>query len=118
MEGTPLEVDLTSLPEDVILTVFQVEKIMYQLMDYFTTHGHKTVMVGPKGRKLMPILLMESNGLTVKMVPLTEERFLRELPLPPRSRGITSVAKRFKAFGNRTGSTKAAKSFLKQVMVA
>ena len=91
---------------------------MYQLMDYFSDHGHKTVLVGPKGRKLMPILVMESSGLTVKKVPLNEERFLRELPLPPRSRGINTVAKRFKAFGNRNGMTKAAKSFLKNVSAA
>jgi hypothetical protein len=95
-----------------------MEKMMYQLMDYFSDHGHKTVLVGPKGRKLVPILVMESSGLTVRKVPLTEERFLTELPLPPRSRGIETVAKRFKAFGLRHGMTKAAKSFLKQISAA
>ncbi len=88
---------------------------MYELKDYFSPHGHKTVLVGPRGHKLMPILLMESSGLTVKKVPLAEERFLTDLPLPPRARSISTVAKRFKAFGNRNGMTKAAKSFLKQV---
>ena len=109
---------MTPLPEDVTMNHDLKERTMYQLMDYFTTHGHKTVLVGPKGRKLMPILLMESSGLTVKKVPLTEERFLKELPLPPRSRGINTVAKRFKAFGIRNGMTKSAKSFLKQITAA
>ena len=91
---------------------------MYKLMRYMTDHGNKSVLVGPKGRKLMPILIMESSGLTVKKVPLTEERFLHDLPLPPRSRDINSVARKFKAFGNRNGTTKAAKSFLKQMSAA
>jgi len=85
---------------------------MYNLMNYHTEHGNKTVLVGPKGRKLVPILMMEASGLTVRKVPLTEERYLREIPLPPHSRGIKTVARRFKSFGARTGMTKAAKSFL------
>jgi hypothetical protein len=94
----------------------QMEKAMYKLMDYHTDHGHKAVLVGPPGRKLIPILVMEASGLTVKKVPLIEERYLRDLPLPPRSRGINTVARKFKAFGNRNGMTKAAKSFLNHVM--
>jgi hypothetical protein len=81
-------------------------------MRYHTDEGNKTVLVGPKARKKMPILVMGSKGLTVKNVPLTEERYLSELPLPPRSRGISTVIKRFKMYGNRNGATKAAKSFI------
>lgn len=91
---------------------------MYQLMDYYTDHGHKSVIVGPRGRKLMPILIMESSGLMVLKVPFSEERYLKEMPLPPRSRGIKTVVLRFRAFGNRNGMTKAAKSFLKLATAA
>ena len=91
---------------------------MYELKDYHTEHGHKTVIAGPKGRKLTPVLVMEASGLTVVKVQPREERFLRNLPLPPRARGISTVAKRFKAFGNRNGATKAAKLFLKNVLAA
>ncbi len=91
---------------------------MYQLMNYHTNHGNKTVVVGPRGRTLMPVLIMEAGGLIVKSVPFTEERYLRELPLPPRSRGINTVINRFKMYGNRNGATKAAKSFINKAINA
>lgn len=87
----------------------------YQLMSYRTEHGMKTVIVGPKGRKLMPILMMESSGLTVRKVPLTEQRYLTDAIQSGKSKSIRSVASKFRAYGRRTGMTKAAKSFLTAV---
>lgn len=91
---------------------------MYQLMDYHTEQGHKSVLVGPRGRTLMPILIMEPSGLTVRKVPFAEDRYLKEMELPPRSRNIQSVVRRFRAFGNKNGMTKAAKTFLREATAA
>lgn len=84
----------------------------YRLQNYRTDHGTKTVLVGPKGRKLLPILLMESSGLTVVKAPLSDERFLSDVIQSGKSKSMKSRVKQFRAFGKRTGMTKAAKAFL------
>ena len=83
-----------------------------ELKQYRTDHGEKVVLVGKKGRKLMPILMMESSGLIVKKVPLTDERYMRDVAQSGKPRSIKSAIRRFRAFGKRTGMSKAAKSFL------
>lgn len=90
----------------------------YKLKTYRTEHGRKTVLVGPAGRKLMPILIMESSGLTVRKVPLIEEKYLSDPPPFKRSKSIKTIALRFRAFGNKMGMTKAAKSFLSDLTKA
>lgn len=89
-----------------------------ELKIYCTNHGHKTVLVGPAGRKLIPILLMESSGLTVVKVPLIEQRYLSDPPPLKRAKSINTIVRQFRAFGNRVGMTKAAKLFLKQATAA
>lgn len=83
-----------------------------QLQTYKTETGNKTVLVGEPGRKLLPILIMEAKGLTVKKVPLDEQRFLRDPVQAKKVPAMTTLIKRFRAFGNRVGTTKAAKRFL------
>ena len=83
-----------------------------ELKQYRTEHGEKVVLVGTKGRKLMPILMMESSGLTVKRVPLTDARYMRDVTQSGKSKSIKTVIRQFRAFGKRTGMTKAAQSFL------
>ena len=83
---------------------------MYQLKFYRTETGEKTVLVGPPGRKLMPVLLIEGSGLTVRKVPLTDERYMRDAPHGRKT--IKGIARQYRGIGNRLGMTKAAKTFL------
>ena len=63
-------------------------------------------------RKLIPILMIEGNGLTVRKVPLSEERYLRDVKDERRRRTLSGVVRQYSAIGRRTGMTKAAKTFL------
>jgi hypothetical protein len=83
---------------------------------YRTNTGEKTVLVGPPGRKLMPVLFIEGSGLTVKKVPLSEERYMRNAPHGKKT--IKGLAKQYRAIGKRLGMTKAAKSFLISIQKA
>ena len=82
----------------------------YELKYYRTDTGEKTVLVGPPGRKLLPVLLIEGSGLTVRKVPLSEQRYMRDAPVGRKT--IKGIAKQYSGIGNRLGMTKAAKSFL------
>jgi hypothetical protein len=94
-------------------SVRQVEKTMYELKMYRTEQGEKTVMVGPPGRKLLPILMIDgSSGLTVKKVPLSDQRYLRDVREEKKRRSTSGVIRQFRGIGRRLGMTKAAKSFL------
>lgn len=84
----------------------------YELKTYRTEHGRKTVLVGPAGRKLMPVLIMESSGLTVRSVPIEEQRYMADPPPFVRPKSMKTITRQFRAFGNKMGMTKAAKSFL------
>ena len=100
---------------DVTLSVplNYVEKQMcIEVKQYRTDHGEKVVLVGKKGRTLMPILMMESGGLVVKRVPLTDARYMRDVMQSGKSKSIKTCIRQFRAFGKRTGMSKAAKSFL------
>lgn len=84
---------------------------MYELKHYRTEVGEKTVLVGPQGRKLIPVLLIEGTGLTVRKLPLSEQRFMRDAPLAGR-KTMKGVVRQYRSIGNKLGMTKAAKSFL------
>lgn len=81
---------------------------MYAIKYYRTEFGEKTVLVGPKGRKYMPVLMIESSGLSVKKVPLTESRYMREV----QRKFTQALVKQYRAIGRRLGMSKAAKTFL------
>ena len=83
---------------------------MYELKYYRTDTGEKTVLVGPPGRKLMPVLFIEGSGLTVRKVPLTDQRYMRDAPHGRKT--LKGIARQYRGIGNRLGMTKAAKSFL------
>lgn len=89
-----------------------------KLQMYKTDQGTKTVLVGPRGRKLLPILLIEASGLTVAKVPMIEEKFLSDPPPFKRHKSQKALAKQYRAIGKRLGMTKAAKSFLSKVINA
>lgn len=89
---------------------------MYELKYYRTETGEKTVLVGPPGRKLMPVLLIEGSGLTVRKVPLTDQRYMRDAPCGRKT--IKGIARQYRGIGNRLGMTKAAKSFLTNAVKA
>lgn len=91
---------------------------MYELKMYRTDHGEKTVLVGPAGRKLLPILMIESSGLTLRKVPLSEQRYLRDVREEKKRRSKTAVIRQFRGIGRTLGMTKAAKSFLAQATKA
>ena len=88
----------------------------YELKYYRTETGEKTVLVGPPGRKLMPVLLIEGSGLTVRKVPLTDQRYMRDAPHGRKT--LKGIARQYRGIGNRLGMTKAAKSFLTSVSKA
>lgn len=92
---------------------------MYNLMKYqyraFSSKGKfeesvKTVIVGPRGRNKIPVLMLGSAGLTVKKVPITEERYMREADTGRKT--MKGIVRQYRGIGNRLGATKAAKSFL------
>ena len=91
---------------------------MYELKYYRTDHGEKCVLVGPRGRKLLPILMIEGNGLTVRKVPLSEERYLRDVKDERKRRTLGGIVRQYRAIGRRSGMTKAAKTFLTQASKA
>lgn len=83
---------------------------MYEVKSYRTDSGTKTVLVGPAGRKYVPLLMIEGSGLTVKKVPLSEQRYIADYL--GKQRPIKSVLRQYGGIGRRLGMTKAAKSFL------
>jgi len=85
----------------------------FQLKTYKTEHGIKTVLVGEPGRKLLPILMMD-NGLVLRKVPKTEERYLSEVIEEKKRRSLMPVLNQFASYGKRNGSSKAAKQFIRQ----
>lgn len=91
---------------------------MYELMMYRTATGEKTVMVGPEGRKLMPVLMIEGSGLTVRKVPIGDRRFMRDVREETKRRSTSGVIRQYRAIGRRLGMTKAAKSFLTEATKA
>ena len=85
---------------------------MYQTMRYRGEDGVRTVVVGPSGRKYFNILVMDRTaGLKVVQLPLSEQRYLSELPKGS-IRALRSQLKVFRNFGKHAGMTKTAKSFL------
>jgi len=89
--------------------------MVYELKNYRTAEGTKTVLVGPHGRKKMPILLIDSKGVKVRKVPLEEQRFFSDPPPFKRHKTIKTVARQYRAIGSRIGITKAAKAFLTDI---
>lgn len=91
---------------------------MYELKNYFTGDGKKTVLVGPAGRKLIPILLIDGTGLVVRKVPLGDRRYMQDVREEKKRRGISGTIRQYRAIGRNLGMTKAAKTFLKQASAA
>lgn len=89
--------------------------MVYELKNYRTAEGTKTVLVGPQGRKKMPILLIDSKGVKVRKVPLSEQRYLLDPPPFKRQKSMTTIARQYRAIGSRIGITKAAKAFLTDI---
>ena len=85
---------------------------MYELKNYFTGHGEKTVLVGPVGRKLMPILMIDGTGLVVRKVPIGDSRYMRDVRENKKRRGIGGTIRQYRAIGRKLGMSKAAKAFL------
>jgi hypothetical protein len=91
---------------------------MYELKQYRTDHGTKTVLVGKPGRKLVPILMVDGTGLTVRKVPLTDQRYMRDVREEKKRRSTSAVIRQYRGIGRRLGMTKAAKSFLAEATKA
>lgn len=89
---------------------------MFEVKSYHTTHGMKTVIVGKPGRKYIPVLMIEASGVTVRKLPLSEQRFMRDVigGVKP----IKSVLRQVGSAGRTLGMTKAAKSFLREARKA
>lgn len=85
---------------------------MYEVMSYRTDQGVKTVIVGKPGRKYLPVLMIEASGVTVRKVPLTEQRYMTDVI--GGSKPIKSVLRQIGSAGRTLGMTKAAKSFLRE----
>ncbi len=83
-----------------------------ELVTYFTPQGSKTALV-KRGRKLIHVLLID-NGLVVKKVPLTEERYIRPVIQEKKVPSLNGTVRKFASYGRRYGATKAAKKFLKE----
>lgn len=87
----------------------------YAIKHYHSEHGFKTVIVGPAGRKYIPLLVMDKQ-LTVLNVPLREARYLKDLCQTKKQRTVKSAARFFRAYGAKVGATKKAKLFVKAVL--
>jgi len=90
----------------------------FELKNYRTDHGVKTVLIGETGRKYFQMLMMDHSGLVVKKVPLSEQRYLSDVIQNGKSKSIKTITRQYREFGKRTGMTKAAKSFLSQLSKA
>lgn len=86
-----------------------------RLMSYRTEEGRKTVLVDDNGKKWMHVLMM-TGGLVVKRVPQTETKYMA--PSLGTQKALSTVVRQFRAYGKRTGMTKAAKSFLTKAKAA
>lgn len=62
-------------------------------------------------RTRIAVLIMDAAQLTVRHVPLTEQRYMRELS----DYSVGDAARRFRQAGRRFGITKAARNFLKGI---
>ena len=83
----------------------------YELRNYHTEHGNKTVILDSNGRKWCHVLMMD-GGLIVKKVPTEDRRFMREVIQHGRTKSMKTVLRQFRKYGRRTGMSKAAKTFL------
>lgn len=89
-----------------------------ELKMYHTEHGFKTVLVGEVARTRMPVLIMEHNGLVLRQMPATEQRFMKEVPTVRRKKTMKGVARQYRAIGKKLGISKPAKLFLRQIINA
>lgn len=92
---------------------------MYQVKMYKTDEGEKTVLVGPPGRTKMPVLIIgagKGGTLTVRNVPLSEQRYMRDVDTGRKT--IKGIARQYRGIGNRLGMSKAAKTFLTEATKA
>lgn len=55
-----------------------------KVIDYHRDTGHKPGLLVETGRQYLHILLNEDTGLIVRKVPLSEQRYIRELDYPLR----------------------------------
>lgn len=90
---------------------------MYELKNYKTEAGNKTVIVGPAGRKYLPVLFMD-GGLKVVKVPKTEEQYMTEIIQNGRLKSMKTSLQTFRHYGRTSGTSKAAKKFLRKATKA
>ena len=76
------------------------------------TESSKTVLVDDHGYKNLQVLMIDGSGLMVHTVPKEEARYMTDPIQNGRERSMKTVIRQYRAFGKRTGMTKAAKSFL------
>lgn len=80
---------------------------------YHTSDGYRAILITQRGRKLMQFLVIEASGVTLRKVPLTEERHMAPLT----RKGAPYPAKRalakFRKAAKRLGATKTARRVLK-----
>ena len=85
-----------------------------ELKMFHTEQGCKTVLVSDKGRKYLHLLMMDGQ-LVVRKIPKTEERYLRDVVQEKKIPALTTLVRKFRAYGKRNGMTKSAKSMLREV---
>lgn len=76
------------------------------------------MLVGPVARTRMPVILIESKGVTLRQLPATEQRYMTDTPAPKRKKSTKTIARQYRAIGSKLGISKAAKQFLSSIINA
>jgi len=79
-----------------------------QVVRYHSDIGNHIVLVAKTGRKFISIIPMDSSGIRVRKVPLSEERYFKELDYP-----VKKAKKIFRQAAKNFGVTKTARQLLK-----
>lgn len=81
-----------------------------RVVRYFTTDGQFIALVVNEGRKWMHVILMDSAGIRVSRVKLTEAKWMEPIDYP-----VKKAARKFLAAGRAFGITGSARKALKEV---
>lgn len=81
----------------------------YRLVDYRTQDGHSTAFVA-EGRKLIAVIAMDSSGIRIRKVPMSEGRYMKPIAYP-----LRRARNAFLRAGRRFGITDSARAVIKGV---
>lgn len=89
---------------------------MIEPVHYRTDEGCIVALVVRRGSKWLHIIPMDSNGIAVQKIELTEERHMAPLTLSGAPYPVNRAARLFRTSGKKFGITKEAKDHLLEAL--